>query len=144
MKENVNSKGFTLVELLAVIGLLSIIAIMVVNSSTVTLFKTTKSTMKLQENEVVEAAKMYITDYCEYPLDSSYVCSVTPEYVGNKIIYNGILNLNTLYQADYLDPVSLKNVNCEGYVEINNSKPKAFIKCSDLYETEGYNAENIE
>ncbi len=66
-----NKKGFTLVEVIAVVAILALLAVIAV-PNVVKLFNSgKKDTMTIQENQVLDAAKLYIEDYCRNPIDKS-------------------------------------------------------------------------
>lgn len=134
MKVNVSKSGFTLIEILAVLALIAILTTIVISAVSDNLNTSTIGRMKLQENDLKNAAKIYISDYCEYPINSTYICPLTKSSNG----YSGEISLNTLVTAKYIDPIKLKGVTCSGKVVVENSEATPYIQCGSLYETEGY------
>ena len=61
-------KGFTLIELLAVIALIGILVTLVVPNLVDYLNNASDAGMKNQENNMKDAAKIYIEDHCSNPL----------------------------------------------------------------------------
>ena len=131
-------KGFTLLELLAVIILIGFLLTIVVPSTIKILDSSIVNTMKIQEEEVERAAKIYLEDYCKTPIDSTKICTLNKSVTNGIVYYNGEVNLNILINNNYIERVSIRNVNCEGRVIITNSEPKAYLKCGDIYITDGY------
>ena len=131
-------KGFTLLELLAVIILIGFLLTIVVPSTIKILDSSIVNTMKIQEEEVESAAKIYLEDYCKTPIDSTKICTLNKSVTNGIVYYNGEVSLNTLISNKYIDQVSIRNKECEGRIVFTNSEPKAYLKCGDVYTTDGY------
>lgn len=131
-------KGFTLIELLVVIGIFGIILLIVVPSTIRILNSSIENTMKIQEKEVEDAAKLFLEDYCKTPLDSNKVCPLSKTMIDGIAYFNGELNLDTLVDNEYINDVSLRNNECIGKIIILNNEAKAYLKCGEAYTTEGY------
>ena len=108
-----NKKGFTLIELLAVIVIIGLILMIVFPAATKVLEHNSDELYESYEKMMVEYAKVS-------PLNNSSLIGLTSLGI------------------DKVDK------ECDGYVTINRSGTapvyKAFIKCSDKYQTTGYNA----
>lgn len=113
--EKNNKNGFTLVELIAVIAIIAILTLMAVPAVLKIYNENVIKTMSVQENEVVNAANLFIEDYCNSPLDNSKICPKSYEKVvdGKKTVC-----LNDLQNEEdkYISSVKYKNSNCTGYV----------------------------
>ena len=108
-----NRKGFTLVELLAVIVIISMIMMVVYPSIS-----------KMQKKTGLELYKSYEKMMVEYATVSSYK-------------ENEIIQLDELIQEEN----SLQEIKnfCSGYVLHNDNDYKAYIDCGTDYKTEGFN-----
>ena len=141
-----NKKGFTLVELLATIAILAILVVFVVPEVYDLLKRGEDETFILQEKEVLDAAVLYIEDYCKSPISSGYTCKLQYEITDEGfIVYFGTLKLKTIVDAGYIGSVSFKNKPCtdKSYIVVNskydevNKKlvldetrdTKAYLKC---------------
>ena len=65
-------KGFTLIELIAVMAIVGVLSIMIVPNVIKLLNGSMEDTMKITENEVVDAANLYVEDYCRNPINDEY------------------------------------------------------------------------
>lgn len=132
-------KGFTLLELLAVIGIIGMLALIIIPSTVKILNSSIDNTMKLQETEVENAAKLYIEDYCKTPISTTHICTLTKTISGSGIaVYSGTIDLNVLISDDYIDPISIRSANCIGRVVYSDSVPEAYLTCGTIYTTDGY------
>ena len=68
-----NKKGFTLVEIIAIVAILAILVIIAAPNVMKLFREGREKTMTIQENEVLDAAKLYLEDYCRNPISSSYL-----------------------------------------------------------------------
>ena len=80
-----NKKGFTLVELLAVIAIIAILGTMGVAAVLKIYNNNINKTMVVQENNIAEASKTYLEDYCIDPIDNTYKCP--DSYKNNESIF---------------------------------------------------------
>ena len=131
-------KGFTLSELLAVVGLIGLLLVILVPSTIKILDNSIANTMKIQEEEVEEAAIMYLEDFCKTPIDNSKICTLSKTITDGIVYYNGEINLDVLVSNNYIDNITLRDQSCVGKVIISNNEAQAFLKCGDIYTTNGY------
>lgn len=109
--------GFTLVELLAVIAVLGVIALIAV-PNVIKLFNSgVLKEMAVQENNIKEAANLYIEDRCNSKLDDKSVCPESYEetnYNGEKFVcLSDLQELNDKYISG---AVKYKNDTCQGVI----------------------------
>lgn len=121
-------KGFTLIELLAVIAIIGILAVLILPDLISIVGDATDKDMKIQENNISDAAKLYINDYCINPI-GDYDC---PESFKNKYIC-----LNDIQTSDYIDLVKYKNTVCKGVTVFDGDRndPTTYLKCGNSYKT---------
>ena len=115
-QKNKKKNGFTLVETLAVIVILGVIALIAIPALT-NILGTTNDTYygSLRKMVELEAKDYYSDNRVLLPLDS-----------GDK----SRVNLDTLVQLNYIEqPVSNKNNPCEGYVEVTKSADYEYLTC---------------
>ena len=131
-------KGFTLLELLVVIAIIGVLLIIVVPSTVKVLDSSIINTMEIQEEEVEDAARIYLEDYCKTPINNDKICTLSRTVTDGIVYYSGEISLDFLVNNNYIDEVSLRNKTCEGRIVFTNNEPKAFLKCGNIYTTEGY------
>ena len=132
--DTVNKKGFTLIEVLAVIALVGILILFVMPNLTKIFSGSIKKTMKLQENELKDAGLMYLEDFCKNKLENKTCPSTIKINETNK--YSGYVNLNTLIKEDYIEEIDIQGSKCSGCVIFTNNKAQAYLTCEDVYETD--------
>ena len=135
--------GFTLVELLAVIAIVALITILTV-PNVIKLFNSgNDSAMEFQENEMVEAAKLYLQDYYFKPINYSY------RVVGEAAFKNlgsddskKYICASTVINAGYTKQVTYSGgVSCKGLVIFDKGDNalyehgKAYFYCDTVYST---------
>ena len=101
-------EGFTLIELILVIALIGILAVLIVPNVIKTLNKADQKLLKILEQQVEDAADMYIEDYCRNPISDSYDCDLTTT---DNDTFSGTLDLDILVSLGYLNEVSIRNTN---------------------------------
>lgn len=133
----VNKRGFTLVEVLAVIVLIGALMLIIVPNITGVFGGSLNKAMEIQENEIEDAALAYLEDFCKNPIGRNR-CTLTRS---SDNTYSGSVSLSTLISNDYIDVVTAQKTTCEGYVVFTSNKAKAYINCPDVYTTSGYGGE---
>lgn len=112
-----NKKGFTLVELLATIVLISLIMIIIMPAAS-----------KIERNNKLKIYKEYENMMVEYAKVSK-------------------LNSQTTINLMELDELEKVKNECVGYVSINHSTTPnqytAYISCSDQYTTQDFDEQNL-
>lgn len=128
-----NNKGYTLVELLIVICLLSIIMAIIIPSSNYLLKQNKNNNYKQLETNIINAAKLYVSDN-RYDIVLDYnketgLCQTTKEenisQIGTTKLSSNKLLLNTLVEEKYLSTNSKKIIknplNDNQSLDLNNS-----------------------
>ena len=132
------NKGFTLLELLVVIALLGVLLLIVVPSTIKILDGSIANTMKIQEEEVENAAKIYLEDYCKTPIDGTKMCPLSRSITNGVVYFNGEIILDTLVDNNYIDEVNVRSESCTGRIVFVDNEPDAFLSCGNVYTSEGY------
>lgn len=118
-----NKKGFTLVEIIAIVAILAILVI-IAAPNVMKLFREGKEkTIVIQENEVLDAAKLYLEDYCRNPISSDYL----QECNDNKYELFLFGDVNNDSNVDGLDLIRLRK-----YVTNGGNIDAAIIERGDL------------
>ena len=108
-------RGFTLVELLAVIAIIGILATIGVTAVIKIYNDSIKKTMIVQENNVADASRSYLEDYCIDPLDGSYKCPSSYEN-NSDTRYICLSDLQDNEKGNYVSKVNYKNEECKGII----------------------------
>lgn len=129
-------KGFTLLELLATIVLLAIIAVITIPKVMSIIDDTNQSVYIENEKVLFRAAQSYIT--------------LNSELIPTTIGQTNNIDLTTLVAAKAIEPVvdPVTKEACEGYFAVKKisetmNNYKVYIKCGTSYETDGYGEVNI-
>lgn len=138
-------KGFTLVEILVVIAIISVLSIIAIPNFIESLNTASVGAMKTQENELVDAAKLFIEDYCRNPVgDTAGQCNNYSHNIKSTSITSKYTCLNELKLIKYIDDITFKGNKCYGFVvyekEANSKKYSnfsAYLQCGDAYQTSG-------
>ena len=120
-------RGFTLVELLVVIAIISILATIGVTAVIKIYNDSVKKTMIVQENNVAEASKSYLEDYCIDPLDNTYKCPSSYEN-NSEIRYICLSDLQDNEKGNYVSKVNYKNEDCKGIIIFSKNDDGEYIK----------------
>ena len=139
-------EGFTLVELLATIAILAFVSILIIPNVIEYFKKGTTDAMVFQENEIYDAAKLYLQDYYYKPINSHN------KEIGNNTFLNlsgndsqKYLCLNTVIGAGYTKEVKYRGTSCNGIIIFDKSNTgiydsgKTYLFCEDEYITENAN-----
>ena len=103
-----NNKGFTLVEILAVLTILAFVVLITVPSLTNILNKSKEKTKLEQYNLIIDATKKYISEYnIEFDFDNQYILSL-----------NTLKKSEFLEDRDYYDIITNKKLE-SAYIFIN-------------------------
>ena len=135
-------QGFTLVEVLAVIAIIGMLSVMIIPGIVDLFNDAVEDSMKVTENEVMDAANLYLEDYCRNPIDEDYRqhCSEDKHDLGTNKVY---FCLSPLQGRKMIKEVYYKeNTSCKGIVtyEMDGYKyanPHVYLYCGDAYMTEG-------
>ena len=120
-------RGFTLVELLVVIAIISILATIGVTAVIKVYNDSVKKTMIVQENNVAEASKSYLEDYCIDPLDNTYKCPSSYEN-NSETRYICLSDLQDNEKGNYVSKVNYKNEDCKGIITFSKNDDGEYIK----------------
>lgn len=127
------NRGFTLVELLAVIVILAIILAVAIPTISVLIEKSRLEGYKTNEKMLLKASKIYLASNSNlYPADLNYA---------------SIIKLDDLITLGYLNVKDVKDgsTSCQGYVSIVKMNDvdylyNPYIKCGTNYQTVGFDA----
>ena len=120
-------RGFTLVELLAVIAIIGILATIGVTAVIKIYNDSIKKTMIVQENNVAEASRNYLEDFCFDPLDNSYKCPSSYEN-NSDTRYICLSDLQDNEKDNYVSKVNYKNEECKGIIVFSKNDDGDYIK----------------
>lgn len=131
-----NKKGFTLVELLAVIVILAIILAIAVPTISGLINNSRQQAYQSSEKMLAKAAKLFVAT------DASYM----PTNIGEtkEVSFNVLKNNN--YIGPIIDPAT--NLNCSGSVVIKRTSLEQvdyypILSCGSNYETENYDKSGL-
>lgn len=160
----INNKGYTLVEMLAVVAILGmLVAIMAPNVGKL-INENKENNVKQIKNSIKNAAKIYISDY-KYDIKLNGVCNNSTDLLninkistnslsGGKILVKDLISygyLKTDKNGEIINPLNKKEklvlYDISGTIEDDSSyiivkyncKTKDYIYESDLYESLGLN-----
>lgn len=140
MNKKINNKGFTLVEILAVVVVLGILAAIVVPSVSRYINQGKEKYYRSLEDELVIIARDYYSKNKSELPRGQYDNNGVPMYINQ-------VGLSTLINKGYVtnDIVDADKNPCTGYVRVENKSKGEYeyiacIKCSDKYTSEENNA----
>lgn len=150
-------KGFTLVELLAIIIIIGILASFAAVNIVTYYKKSADKAVESQEAAVLDASNLAITDFCNRPIDSKtkrercvYNASTAPK--GLVMLDNsghGYVCLNKLKDAEYYtSEIKHSQSTCMGYVlyDINDGKyenGKTYLFCVNAADKSIYDYQTV-
>ena len=128
-----NKKGFTLIEILAVVAILGILSLIAVPNVLKYLNESRKRAMITQENTILDAANLYITDYCSSTKLHDGMCP--DSYENNEESSEKYICLSDLQNTSnsYAETVKYKGKECKGIIVYDgkNPKGKTYLYCGD-------------
>ena len=149
------NKGFTLVELIATITILGIIALIAMPSVMKSFNKSKNQTMVIQENKLIEAGDILVDDYCKSAINKKYkeLCDVYYQELDKSSLSEeekDLLNSNNIYKyicvddikklEYYTEDLKYGATPCQGVVVYEiDSKTKmqkesyTYVKCEEAY-----------
>lgn len=138
----INNKGFTLVEMLAVIVILGVLSAIMVPTVTTLIAKNKEDNYDNLEKSILSAAKVFISDYrYDIQLDSSDICDSDNDTRKISIITDVVdfgddskLTIKTLVDNGYLttnsDGKILNPKDDSKHLDLVNSYVKVEYKCN--------------
>lgn len=131
-----NRKGFTLVETLVVVVIIGAIMFLIVPKVSQIFSGGTKKAMQVQENELKDAALMYLEDHCKNPYGGRTCAGTIYKNADNT--YSGYILIDVLNTNNYIDKITYQENVCGACVKFTNNSAKAYIDCGEDYITEDY------
>ena len=123
MRRKINNQGFTLVEVLCVVVILSLLVVFAVPNFIRVLNSNKDSISDIQEKMIIEASKMYYED-CLHPIDENKLnCAIKTE--NDKTI----ISLNDLVKNEYIDQIKVNDKVCEGNIIKENNNYSVELDC---------------
>lgn len=133
MQKVKNEKGFTLVELLAVIVIMAILLLVAIPNISRVRQSSLKKTMRIQEGNVKKAADLYIQDYCTSGLEDTSTCP--DSYARNIDEDEKYICLNDLTDEDnrYISDVTYNKQSCNGVVVYTKNSKSGLYTDAKVY-----------
>ena len=119
----INNKGFTLVELLAVIVILLAISVIAIPNITASLERNKNKMSESQKKMIASSAELYISENKN-----------TITYYSSFVAGSCCLSINTLESMGYLSSDDLKDANgnvISGYINYINNKYEFVTSCTN-------------
>lgn len=119
----INNKGFTLVELLAVIVILLAISVIAIPNITASLERNKNKMSESQKKLIASSAELYISENKN-----------TITYYSSFVAGTCCLSINTLESTGYLSSDDLKDANgnvISGYINYINNKYEFVTSCTN-------------
>jgi prepilin-type N-terminal cleavage/methylation domain-containing protein len=158
--DNMKKRGFTLVELIAVIAVMGLLTVIIAPKIIDTFKQSNDDTMIIQENQVKDSANLFIEDFCRNPISSNHK-DKCDEYEKTASDGKAYFCLNSLQSGisvvgfgteTYVDEVYYKTgIPCSGIVVFDKTgrsytNGKVYLTCKNSgdtsysYATENYSA----
>lgn len=140
MQKVKNEKGFTLVELLAVIAIMAILLLVAIPNISRVRQSSLKKTMRIQEGNVKKATDLYIQDYCTSGLEDT---STYPDsYARNIDEDEKYICLSDLTDEDnrYISDVTYNRQSCNGVVVYTKNSKSGLYTDAKVAQTAVANA----
>lgn len=133
MQKVKNEKGFTLVELLAVIVIMAILLLVAIPNISKVRQSSLKKTMRIQEGNVKKAADLYIQDYCTSGLEDTATCP--DSYARNIDEDEKYICLSNLTDDDnrYISDVTYNRQSCNGVVVYTKNSKSGLYTDAKVY-----------
>ena len=133
MQKVKNEKGFTLVELLAVIVIMAILLLVAIPNISRVRQSSLKKTMRIQEGNVKKAADLYIQDYCTSGLEDTSTCP--DSYARNIDEDEKYICLSDLTDEDnrYISDVTYNKQSCNGVVVYTKNSKSGLYTDAKVY-----------
>ena len=122
-----NNKGFTLIEVLTVLVLITVVFVIIISTMGNTLSINSEEAYKMTKKNIIEASKKYILECNNYIID----CNL--DWNDNKTTIKAINLIETGYFKEIINPINNKKLdNCLTIeVEENNDEYKYTINDTD-------------
>ncbi len=128
-----NKKGFTLVEIAIVIAIIGLLTLAVLPRIADIFGSSVNRRMKIQENEVKDAALIYLDDHCRNPYGNKR-CTLTRN---SDYTYTGRVLVSDIIEDELIDEISIQGATCSGYVDfVNDEASSVCLRCDDAYESD--------
>ena len=121
-KSLLNNNGFTLVEILAVITILSLLMVFVVPNFISILNRNKSSAVDIQKNMIVSAARLYV-EYCSNLNNDDISCNFSTTGDNTKI------NLEDLVNNGYIENVVVSDKTCSGVITVTGEEYNVELNC---------------
>ncbi len=130
-----NRKGFTLIEILAVVVILGVLAAIIVPSVNSLITKNKADSYQKLKNNIIIAAKNYFSDYrYEIVIDTSGSCNDKNQRIVKKVPdivddINSKLPISVLVKKDYIKQPIKNPMNSSKTLDLNNSYVTVWYSC---------------
>ena len=140
-------RGFTLLELIAAIAIIGVLAIIVLPNFVKLFNNSLDSSMKIAENNTLDAANLYIEDYCRNPISSGHLenCNNDKKEIDSDTVYFCLANIQNkgyLQDVNYKESTPCKGVIVYDYEDYDYKNGKVYLLCglspNYSYATEGF------
>lgn len=130
--KKLNNKGFTLVEMLAVVIILGVLTAITVPTVTTLIAKNQQDNLENLEKTIISAAKMYISDNrYEIKLNPDTTCGETRNIlkINETSLTDSKLTIKTLIANGYIEG-SIRHPKTKESMDINTSYIKVTYDCT--------------